>query len=81
MMIDCHWLICAPRAATAIYYAIRGLDDIYQVERSRGAINFPENGTAVWNYKSRSRLQRSIGLRIDNATFAARMEDLLISGT
>jgi hypothetical protein len=68
------------RAATAIYYAVRGLDNIYSVERSRGEITFTVNGTAVWDYSSRSRLQRSIELNVNNATFAARMEDLLISG-
>lgn len=67
-----------PRAATAIYYAVRGLDDVYQVERNQGEISFRENGTAVWDYESGSRLQRSIDLNVNNATFAARLEELLL---
>ena len=65
--------------ATAIHYAVRGLDGAYRIERDRGEIYFLENGTAVWNYTSPSRLQRSIDLSINNATFAARLEELLLS--
>ena len=62
--------------ATAIYYAVRGLDVSYTVERDRGKIYFLENGTAAWNYSSPSRLQRSIDLKVNNATFAKRLEEI-----
>lgn len=65
--------------STAVYYAVRGLHDVYKFERERGEIRFLENGTAVWNYGSPSRRQRSVELKITNATFAARLEDLLLS--
>ncbi|KAF1928069.1 uncharacterized protein M421DRAFT_101425 [Didymella exigua CBS 183.55] len=65
--------------STAIYYAVRGLDDIYGVERGEGEITFSQNGTAVWDYSSQSRLQQSIDLKINNVTFAARLEELLLS--
>ncbi|XPS77026.1 hypothetical protein M3J09_009068 [Ascochyta lentis] len=65
--------------STAIYYAVRGLDDAYRFERKRGEIYFFENGTAAWNYRSPSRLQRSIDLKINNTTLAGRLEGLLLS--
>ncbi|KAH6613942.1 hypothetical protein C7974DRAFT_404100 [Boeremia exigua] len=64
--------------STAIYYAVRGLDQAYRFERDRGKISFLANGTAVWDYEFPSRLQRSIELKIDNATFAARVERILL---
>ncbi|KAJ4990568.1 inosine/uridine-preferring nucleoside hydrolase [Stagonosporopsis vannaccii] len=65
--------------STAIYYAVRGLESVYRFERDRGEIRFHENGTAIWDYGSRSRLQRSIELRVSNTTFAAKLERLLLS--
>ncbi|KAF2852542.1 hypothetical protein T440DRAFT_516385 [Plenodomus tracheiphilus IPT5] len=65
--------------STAIYYAIRGLGDVYVSERSRGEIYFFGNGSADWNFTAPSRRQRSVELRLDNATFASRLEDLILS--
>lgn len=67
------------RTATAMYYAVRSLDDVYRFETTKGETTFPENETAVWDHSSPSRLQRSIGLSVKNATFAARLEKLLLS--
>ena len=61
-----------------MYYAVRGLDDIYQLERDRGEIYFLENGTAAWDYTSPCRLQRSLTLSTTNTTFAERLEKLLL---
>lgn len=62
-----------------MYYAVRGLDNVYCFERDHGEIQLSGNGTAIWDYDSPSRLQRSIELKVGNATFAARLEKLLLS--
>ncbi|KAF2874699.1 hypothetical protein BDV95DRAFT_563427 [Massariosphaeria phaeospora] len=64
--------------STAVYFAVRGLDDVYTYERNRGEITFTPDGTASWNYNSPSKLQRSVGLKIQAGTFAKRIEDLLL---
>ncbi|KAL9115923.1 MAG: hypothetical protein Q9227_000291 [Pyrenula ochraceoflavens] len=64
--------------ATAMYYAVQGLDDVYFFDRTRGAIQFLPNGTAVWDYDMPTSLQRSIDLRISNTTFSQRIEKLLL---
>jgi hypothetical protein len=63
-----------------MYYAIRGLEDVYFFDRTEGEIYFFTNGSAGWNYTSPSRLQRSVDLCIANTTFARRIEDLLLLG-
>lgn len=61
-----------------MYYAVRGLDDAYEFDRTSGEIYFFANGNAAWNYTSSSTLQRSIKLRLDNVTLSRRIEQMLL---
>lgn len=61
-----------------MYYAVRGLDDVYSVGFDQGGVYFLDNGSAAWNESAPSHLQRSIALKVDNITIANRIETALV---
>ncbi|KAG0640417.1 hypothetical protein HOY80DRAFT_16156 [Tuber brumale] len=64
---------------TAIYYAVRGLDDVYVYNKTGGSVFFMPNGTAIWRDNVTSVApQNWVNLKISNETFADRLEGILL---
>ncbi|CUS11303.1 unnamed protein product [Tuber aestivum] len=64
---------------TAIYYAIRGLDDVYVYNKTGGSVFFMPNGTAIWRDNvPPTAPQNWVNLKISNVTFAGRLEGILL---
>lgn len=68
--------------ATAMYYAVRGLDDVYSFNSTRGRAIADENATLTWDTSDRSAPnQKSLIYSADGigpSEFAVRLEDLLL---
>lgn len=63
----------------AIYYAIRGLDDVYHYNKTGGAVTIHPNGTSTWDDKAKpAGKQNWVDLTMSNVTFAKRLEDILL---
>lgn len=66
-------------SASAVYYAIRGLDDVYHYNKSAGGVIVYSNGTSRWNASATPpETQNWVDLSISNVTFAQRLEDILL---
>ncbi|KAI5841740.1 hypothetical protein DFP73DRAFT_480552, partial [Morchella snyderi] len=63
----------------AIYYAIRGLDDVYHYNKTGGAVTILPNGTSTWDDSAvPAGKQNWVDLTMSNVTFAKRLEDILL---
>ncbi|PWW72621.1 hypothetical protein C7212DRAFT_347851 [Tuber magnatum] len=64
---------------TAMYYAVRGLDDVYVYNKTGGSVFFMPNGTAIWRDNvTAAAPQNWVNLKISNVTFAERLEGILL---
>lgn len=65
--------------ASAVYYAIRGLDDVYHYNKTGGSVVVYPNGTSRWNDSAiPPATQNWVDLSISNVTFANRLESILL---
>jgi hypothetical protein len=67
--------------ATALYYAVRGLDDVYAFNFTHGVVVADSKATTSWNFESNSTRQNAVVWSEDgigNVTFAERLEDILL---
>jgi len=64
---------------TAMYYAVRGLDDVYVYNKTGGSVFLMPNGTAIWRDNvTAAAPQNWVNLKISNVTFAERLEEILL---
>lgn len=67
--------------ATAMYYAVRGLDDVYAYNFTSGKVEADANATTTWvdpGLKSRDNALVFREDGIGNVSFAQRLEDILL---
>jgi hypothetical protein len=67
--------------ATAVYYAVRGLDDVYSYNFTHGEVRAEADADTYWNFNSSLTNQNAVVFAeggIGNASFAARLEEILL---
>ena len=71
-------LLLTLTAATLMYYVALGIDQVYIYRSSNGRLTVSPLGKTTWDSKTKSPLQRSLALAVDNTSFAQRLEDILL---
>ncbi|KAI1440942.1 hypothetical protein F5Y02DRAFT_401199 [Annulohypoxylon stygium] len=63
--------------AVAVYYAVCGLDDVFKWKYQSGRVSLNASAYATWETNATSQ-QNSIEFKMSNATYGARLEDILL---